>query len=68
MSGGWGRLRVLAGMILLVAGLLGTLLPAVPGLPLVVAGTALLGPDHPWSRAVTDRLRQWRARLRKERT
>lgn len=63
-----GRLRVLAGMVLLAAGVLGTLLPVLPGFPLIVAGMAVLGPDHPWSRAVTDRLRQWRERLRKERT
>lgn len=66
MSAGGGRLRVLAGMVLLVAGLLGTLLPVLPGFPLVVAGMAVLGPEHPWSRAVTDRLRRWRMRARKE--
>lgn len=68
MSAGGGRLRVLAGMVLLVAGLLGTLLPVLPGFPLVIAGMAVLGPDHPWSRALADRLRRWRARARKERT
>jgi uncharacterized protein YqgC (DUF456 family) len=55
-------------MVLLVAGALGTLLPILPGFPLVIAGMAVLGPDHPWSRALADRLRRWRARARKERT
>lgn len=68
MSDRRGRLRAAGGMILLVAGLLGTLLPVLPGLPMLVAGTAVLGPDHPWSRALADRVGRWRARVRKERT
>ena len=65
MSSGRRRVRVAAGLALLGIGAVGTLLPALPGIPLMVAGMAVLGPDHPWSRAITNRLRRWRARFAK---
>ena len=35
------------GMALVVAGLVAVPLPILPGLPLIIAGAAMLGPDHP---------------------
>ena len=47
-------------MGLIVVGGLGMLLPVMPGLPLLLAGLALLG----WDRPLARRLRQWWARWR----
>jgi hypothetical protein len=40
-------IRNIAGMSLLIAGVLGCLLPIIPGIPLLLAGVATLGADHP---------------------
>ena len=53
------RLRKVAGFTLLIAGLIGCLLPLVPGGPMVIAGVALLGADHPRIRPTIRRLEQW---------
>jgi uncharacterized protein YqgC (DUF456 family) len=39
-------MRALGGWALLVIGLLGTLLPIIPGIPLMAVGAAMLGSDH----------------------
>ncbi|HEY7678624.1 MAG TPA: hypothetical protein VIG69_16245 [Candidatus Methylomirabilis sp.] len=52
--------RWVVGLALIVVGTLGMLLPLMPGIPLVVAGLALLG----WDRPILRRLREWRARWR----
>jgi uncharacterized protein YqgC (DUF456 family) len=39
-------LRAIAGWFLLAVGVLGCLLPIMPGIPLLVAGAALLGSEH----------------------
>jgi uncharacterized protein YqgC (DUF456 family) len=52
--------RSAVGLALVVVGVIGTLLPIIPGVPLVVAGIAVLGPDHRLSRALAGRLRAWR--------
>jgi uncharacterized protein len=54
-----GRLREVAGFILLIAGLIGCLLPVIPGSPMVIAGLALLGVDHPKIRSTMQLLEQW---------
>ncbi len=54
-----GRLREVAGFTLLIAGLIGCLLPVIPGSPMVIAGLALLGVDHPKIRSTMQRLEQW---------
>ena len=56
----WGTIRVIAGVVLIVLGLLGMLLPLLPGIPLLLAGVALLGSNHPWVRPFIARLRLWR--------
>ena len=56
---GWSR-RV-GGFSLLALGALLLVLPG-PGIPLVLAGLALLAPFHPWARSLLEKLR---ARLRR---
>jgi drug/metabolite transporter (DMT)-like permease len=51
-------LRVIAGVFLIVAGVVGLLLPIIPGIPLLAAGVFTLGVDHPWVRPITARLRR----------
>ena len=53
-------LRTIAGLILIVAGVLGLILPVVPGIPLLLAGFAILGTEHPVRVAVMRWLRRWR--------
>jgi uncharacterized membrane protein YbaN (DUF454 family) len=49
------NLRSVAGLALIALGVLGILLPLMPGVPLLIAGVALLGADHP-VRAFVERL------------
>jgi uncharacterized protein YqgC (DUF456 family) len=55
-------MRSVAGLALIVAGAIGTLVPIVPGFALVLAGLALLGPHHRLSRALIQRWRGWRGK------
>jgi hypothetical protein len=61
-------MRSAAGVILVLVGLSGLVLPIIPGVPLLVAGVVLLGPQHPLVRPVVGgfrRLRRaWRRRHR----
>ena len=46
--------RSASGIALIALGVIAVPLPIVPGLPLIAAGAALLGPGHPlirWSKA-----------------
>lgn len=52
-------MRIAFGLALVAAGAIGTLVPIVPGLALVLAGIAVLGPHHRLSRALTRRWRAW---------
>jgi hypothetical protein len=56
------HLRLISGIVLLVCGLLGLILPIIPGIPLLIAGAALLGFDHPLIRPFARRFAQWRNR------
>ena len=62
------RLRELTGLGLLIAGLLGLLLPVMPGTPLLIAGVALLGPSHPRVRPWMKRFEHWGNSLRRKKT
>jgi len=57
------RVREVLGIILLIVGLIGCLLPVMPGIPFLIAAAALLGYDHPVIRPMNRRLQQWRSRL-----
>lgn len=63
----WGRIRTVAGMVLIGLGLVGMLVPVIPGIPLLIAGVALVGTNHPWIRPVIARLRAWRRKWRRSR-
>jgi uncharacterized membrane protein YbaN (DUF454 family) len=56
------RIRLIGGFTLIGLGVLGTLLPIIPGVPLVFAGLALVGSDHPAIRRLRERLNRWRHR------
>lgn len=43
--------RNACGTVLIVAGLIAMPIPILPGIPLVVAGVAVLGNDHPFVRS-----------------
>ena len=49
-------LRVAAGFLLLLLGVIGLFLPILQGVLMIFAGLAVLGRDVPWSRAITERL------------
>jgi uncharacterized membrane protein YbaN (DUF454 family) len=51
------RIREVAGLALMVIGVVGSVTPLMPGTVFLLAGIALLGPDHPSVRAVLKRLR-----------
>jgi uncharacterized protein YqgC (DUF456 family) len=53
----WRGLRVAVGVSLLLLGAVGTLVPVVPGIPMIMAGVALMGTEHPWMRRILRRVR-----------
>ena len=55
-------LRTVAGMTLIVVGVIGLVMPIIPGIPLLLAGVATMGRDHPLLRPVLARINAWRAR------
>jgi uncharacterized membrane protein YbaN (DUF454 family) len=55
-------LRTVAGLLLISVGMLGLVLPLIPGIPLLLAGVATMGRDHPLLRPVFARLHAWRQR------
>ncbi|MEN3331815.1 MAG: hypothetical protein V7641_1180 [Blastocatellia bacterium] len=55
-------LRTIAGVMLITIGLIGLVLPIIPGIPLLLAGVAAMGRDHPLLRPVMARLDRWRNR------
>ncbi len=63
----WRTHRTVAGLILIGLGLIGLLLPVMPGIPLLIAGVALMGARHPWVRPAMARLRAWRRLWRRSR-
>jgi hypothetical protein len=57
----WQAARVVAGVLLVAVGVLGCVLPIIPGIPILIAGVALLGPRHPLVRPFAERIERWRA-------
>ena len=56
------HLKVVGGCTLIFVGLLGMILPIIPGIPILVAGVAILGTDHPIIRPFARRFEQLRQR------
>ncbi len=59
-------IRRACGMVLIAAGVLAIPIPVIPGIPLIVAGAAILGSDHPLVRSGQSWLRS-RGILKQER-
>lgn len=55
--------RTLFGWILLGAGVLGLLLPILPGLPLLFVGLLLLSGNYRWARQSLRWLRKWARKI-----
>ncbi|HSB68574.1 MAG TPA: hypothetical protein VLT62_04460 [Candidatus Methylomirabilis sp.] len=56
----WQIIRPILGVTLIILGAIGMLLPIMPGIPILIAGVALLGANHPWVRPFMVRFRAWR--------
>ena len=56
---------MIGGCALIFIGLLGMVLPIIPGIPILVAGVAILGTDHPIVRPFARRFEQLRQRYGK---
>jgi len=54
------KIKVILGLALCAVGIAGTLVPIIPGIPILLAGFALIGADHPFVRSLKDRLTRWR--------
>jgi hypothetical protein len=54
-----GVLREVSGFALLVAGLIGVVVPVIPGIPLILAGGLILAPKYPAIRRIVRRVRRW---------
>ncbi|HXE13912.1 MAG TPA: hypothetical protein VN633_17420 [Bryobacteraceae bacterium] len=48
----------------LAVGVAGLALPILPGIPLLIVGLALLGPEHPFRRLAA----RWKSRFRRNRS
>lgn len=59
--------RLVGGWTLIVLGVLGCVLPIAPGIPLVLAGLALLAVDYPWAKRWLDWGKERLSRLRRGR-
>lgn len=62
----WAAARLVLGVLLIVVGAIGTLLPVLPGIPLMIAGVALLGTEHWLVKPFHDRLQRWRGQTPSE--
>jgi len=58
----WRAIRVALGIVLMGLGVIGTLMPLIPGFPLLLAGIATLGTEHPAVRSLLRWVKSWRER------
>ena len=64
---GWGRWgRLVGGWLLLIAGLAGFVLPVIPGIPLLIAGLALLAYEYVWAKRLLERVKGWWEEVRRK--
>ena len=52
MQGQGSLWRKIVGWFFIAAGLLGLILPIIPGIPLLIAGVVTLSTQHRWARAL----------------
>jgi uncharacterized membrane protein YbaN (DUF454 family) len=50
---------LILGWILLLVGVLGLLLPLLPGIPPLIAGLVILSREYDWARRVLARIQRW---------
>jgi uncharacterized membrane protein YbaN (DUF454 family) len=60
-----GRLRDMMGLFLLGVGVIGCLIPVIPGVPFLLGAAAVLGPSHPRIQPWVKRIQQWHSLMRK---
>jgi len=53
------KIKVIFGIVLCLVGLAGTLVPIIPGVPIILAGLALMGSEHPLVRGLKARVARW---------
>lgn len=63
----WRTIRTVTGLTFIGLGLIGMVIPVIPGIPLLIAGVALVGANHPWIRPVMARFRAWRRKWKRSR-
>jgi hypothetical protein len=61
------KMKVGAGFTLIGVGILGCFLPIIPGIPLMLAGAAIVGMEHPWIYPFKSRFDRWRESMNKKR-
>ncbi len=57
------RWRNITGISLIVTGLVAMPVPVIPGIPMILAGVAVLGADHPLTRYFQRQLARWKPSL-----
>ena len=60
------KLKLAAGFTLIFIGILGCFLPIIPGIPLMLAGAAIVGMEHPWIHPFKSRFDRWRESISKK--
>jgi len=55
------KLRVVLGIALCFVGIAGTVVPVIPGVPIILAGVALMGADHPLVMKAKAKFKRWEA-------
>jgi uncharacterized membrane protein YbaN (DUF454 family) len=63
-----GRLRDMMGLLLLGVGVIGFVVPVIPGIPFLLGAAALLGPNHPKIRPWVKRIQQVLSLMKKHGT
>lgn len=53
------KLKVFLGMALCLIGVAGTVVPVIPGVPIILVGIALMGENHPLVRKTKQQLQHW---------
>jgi len=56
----WRVLRLTAGWLLIVVGIIGLVVPVLQGILFILSGLAVLSTESRWARALLDRFSAWR--------